>query len=273
MNALRTQWIAIAFPAFLVWVFEFLRHRWFEPLLPGFWGNLTASLLVAAGVYGFVRYYTHVVSRAEQDLGRSRAEAAVLAERQRIAREMHDGVAQALFHLRVKLQEVEARAAEGALADVQSQLTSLQTNVSVAYDQVRAAISGLKQGPGAEDAGEALRRGALQAAGDLELDLHLDLKAMPILDVQALQHLLAIAQEALTNARRHGRATQVRIASDSEGLTITDNGSGFDPRQVPEGRFGLIIMAERARMLGGELQVEARPGQGARITLRWGVDR
>lgn len=267
----HVKWSAIAVPALMVGIFEYFRHQWFDHRWPGHWGNVVGALIVAAGVYGFVRYFTEVVTRSEQDLGRSRAEAAVLAERQRIAREMHDGVAQALFHLRVRLEEVERHAASGSLATVQEEVANLQHSVHQAYDQVRSAISGLKQYNGAEDTAEALRRGALGTASELGVAVQLDLNAVPRLDANAQQHLLAIVQEAITNAHRHGHASTVTVSSDDQRLIITDNGGGFDPRQVPDDRFGLLIMAERAKMIGGHLQVEARPGEGARLTLHWGV--
>ncbi len=270
MSRTRIQWIAIGFPTLLLGVFEVVRHHWLEPQLLGFWGNATAALLVAAAVYGFVRYLIGVVARAEQDLGRARAEAAVLAERERIGREMHDGVAQALFHLRVQLEEVHEHAAQGALPTVRQEIGSMQSQVSAAYDQVRAVIANLKQEAESEDAAEALRRGASRVAQSLGLDLKLDLSELPPFDGQGQQHLLAIVSEAMTNARRHGGATRVGLMTTPRRLVIADNGRGFDPRRPGSDGFGLTIMAERAHLLGGELQVESEPGKGARVILGWG---
>ncbi len=266
----RVQWIAIGFPTILLGVFEVVRHQWLEPQLLGFWGNATAALLVAAAVYGFVRYLIGVAARTEQELWRARAEAAVFAERQRIGREMHDGVAQALFHLRVQLQEVDEHAAQGAISRVRQEIGSVQSQVSAAYDQVRAVIANLKQEAGSEDTGEALRRGATRVAQGLGLDLKLNLSELPHLDGQGQQHLLAIVSEAMTNARRHGGATRVSLTTPPRRLVIADNGRGFGPRQPGSDGFGLTIMAERAHLLGGRLQVESEPGRGARVTLAWG---
>ena len=270
MSRNRIQWTAIGFPTLLLGVFEVVRHQWLEPQLFGFWGNATAALLVAAAVYGFVRYLIGVVARVERDLGHARAEAAVLAERQRIGREMHDGVAQALFHLRVQLQEADEHAAQGALSRVRQEIGSMQSQVSAAYDQVRAAIANLKQEAESEETAEALRRGASRVARGLGLELTLDLSGLPRLDGQGRQHLLAIVSEALTNARRHGSATRVTLTTTPRALVIADNGRGFDPRMPGNDGFGLMIMAERAHLLGGELQVESEPGKGASVTLGWG---
>lgn len=265
----RLQWIAIAVPAVLVGAFEFVRHGWLDRVLPGFWGNVAAALLAAAAVAGFVRYFVGVVARTEQELGRARAEAAVLAERQRIGREMHDGVAQALFHLRVRLAEIEEQAASGALAEVRRGVARLQEQVSAACEEVRDVIADLKRQAGSQDPAEALRREATKVAGELGLDLALDLGELPLAGGEELQHLLAIVSEAMANARRHGGATGVTVTAGRRSLVIADNGRGFDPRRPAGDGYGLAIMAERASMLGGRLDVESEPGQGARVRVTW----
>jgi signal transduction histidine kinase len=81
--------------------------------------------------------------------------------------------------------------------------------------------------------------------------------------------LYRIAQEALTNVRRHAAAKQVAIRlvtlPNRAELTVEDDGSGFDPMRVPEGRYGLIGLNERAKLMGGTLQVTSRPGAGTRL--------
>lgn len=265
----RIGWLAISLPALLVGIFEFLRHRWLEHALPGPWGNVIGALLVAAGVFGFIQYFTRAVRETEQALGRSRAEAAVLAERHRIGREMHDGVAQVLFHLRVQLQETERLVARGDLEGARAGLTTVQHHVGAAYDQVRAAISDLKQQAGAEDAAEALQRAAGRAAQDLGLSVSLDVAQLPPLNPTAQQHLAAIVLEAMSNARRHGGATTVKITASRTGLTISDNGSGFDTRRPRTDGFGLMIMEERAHIMGAQLRIESHPGTGTQVGLIW----
>jgi signal transduction histidine kinase len=83
--------------------------------------------------------------------------------------------------------------------------------------------------------------------------------------------LYRICQEALANIARHagaGRVT-VRLVTTPERveLTVEDDGWGFDPEQIPEGRYGLVGMSERARMLGGSLNVHSSPGAGTRVEV------
>ena len=82
-----------------------------------------------------------------------------------------------------------------------------------------------------------------------------------------------IAQEALNNVIKHAEATAVHIAllSTPEGveLQIRDDGRGFDPQVIPAGHMGIGIMAERAKKIGGDLQIQSQPGRGADVSLVW----
>lgn len=133
-----------------------------------------------------------------------------------------------------------------------------------------AVAGGAAAGPGLA---QALRQAARQAGDRLGLQVAADIKGDPVLADGARQHVLAIMHEALTNAQRHGRARKatVRLARTDTGwrLEVIDDGTGFDPAAPrPEGSFGLTIMSERARILGGELEVTAGPGRGTRVAVQ-----
>jgi signal transduction histidine kinase len=262
------QWLAILFPAALVFTYEAIRHHWMETT-HNYWGNLVGAIIVGTTVHGFIRYYIRIVTQAEQELGRSRAEAAVLAERNRIGREMHDSVAQTLFHVRVKLREVRQHTHEPSVTE---ELVRLEDQVTAAYDQVRTVIADLKKQAETEDNTEALFRAVTETAKGLGLVSTLSVSYLPKLSAQNQAHVQAIVTEALTNASRHGGATGVTITCDSQALRIQDNGRGFDPAQVPPDRFGLMIMEERARMVGGALTIDSAPGAGTTILLHWGAE-
>src|SRR4051794_7726521 len=141
--------LAVLLPALYVGLFEFLRHQWLEPMLPGWlstgWlGNLIAVFVVAAVVYIFVRFFTNKLRESASELSRVREEAAVVAERQRIAREMHDSIAQTLFYLTVELREVEDLMLAGQSAEAQTELRMAQEEIRAAHQRVRAVIADLK---------------------------------------------------------------------------------------------------------------------------------
>jgi signal transduction histidine kinase len=83
--------------------------------------------------------------------------------------------------------------------------------------------------------------------------------------------LLRIVQEALNNVRRHADATRVRVRTERSGpisrVSVTDNGRGFDPSNVPDGRYGLRGMRERAELVGASLDIRSRDRDGTRITV------
>lgn len=192
-------------------------------------------------------------------------------ERRHIARELHDDTGQALTVIRMHLMDL-LRGADGATARVPDCIKV----VDAAIAQIRGMALNLRptmlDDLGLVDALEwALERQA-KAAGwrsSLEADdLHPELPA----DIQTA--CFRIGQEALTNAARHARATEVklrlRMAGNDLELTVSDNGAGFDLARyrTPEERkkhFGLISMSERASLVGGCLEIDTAPGAGTRI--------
>ncbi len=274
----RVQWLAVLLPTLAIGSFEFLRHQLLAPVLPdwlgfGWFGNVIGTMVVAAVVFGFVRFFASSLSEISAEAARAREEAAVALERQRIAREMHDGVAQALFYLNAKLREVEDLVAAGEGEQARKELRTVEGDVLDAHCQVRPVISDLKEHAGAEDLGSAVRRTVAELADRLDVRVSCEFDGRDPVPVSSHQHLLAIIHEALANAHRHGRARSaaVRLKTNGGGLDIevSDDGSGFDPEEVSDrGHFGLAIMEERAQMAGGELCLDSAPGLGTRVTVR-----
>lgn len=277
------RWIAVLLPTLCVGLFEFLRHQLLTAVLPewlghGWAGNVMSALVVAATVYFFVRVFAGMVGAAVMDAAQAREEAAVLTERQRIGREMHDGVAQALFYLRAKMSEVGDLIAAGERERTLAELRAAEEELEETHRLVRAAISDLKQHPEVQRFDEALRRATSGLAGRMALRLTCEAEAAcAALSAPAQRHLLAIVQEALTNAHRHGNARSasvkvgtVKVGTAEETLIVevSDDGSGFDLDAVPrDGRYGLVIMEERARIIGGRLLLDSAPGLGTRVTV------
>lgn len=271
------RWLAVLLPALCVGLFEFLRHQWLASMLPGWlgtgWlGNVVGALVVAALVYVFVRFFTGVLRESALEAARAREEAAVVVERQRIAREMHDNIAQTLFYLAVKLRETDDLMAAGDSEEARGELRTAREEIRAAYHQVRAVVADLRQQAELEDFGEAVRRTAAELAERLEVQVTCEVAGRATLPVSSRQHVLAIVQEALINAHRHGHARRatVRLKALGEDTTVevSDEGVGFDPGAVPqEGRYGLTIMEERAQMAGGQLGLDSSPERGTRVTV------
>jgi signal transduction histidine kinase len=111
-----------------------------------------------------------------------------------------------------------------------------------------------------------------------EVSVEVRVQGSPVRLASPLEmNLLRIGQEAVGNAAKHGHARRIEIALEyapgSVGLTVRDDGGGFDPTETAStGHFGLLDMRERARCLGCDLQIDSRPGEGTAITVEVPVD-
>ena len=195
---------------------------------------------------------------------RERTERAVAEERRRIARDLHDGMAQDLAFIARNARGTGGAPAEGA---------ALASAAERALQESRRAIAALS-GPHGERLDEALAHATGQVAARTGTRLVLDLDPRAEVGRPQLEELVRIAAEAVSNACRHGGADVVRIRlSTAAGivLDVTDAGAGFDPATAPrsvDGHFGLTSMAERAERLDAELSVRSRPGIGTRVRVR-----
>ncbi len=199
---------------------------------------------------------------------------ATVEERERIARDLHDDLGQLLGFLTAKVQAVQELVARGREEQAQRELAGLEGASRMLGTQVREAILGLRArvGPG-RPLGEALSEYVADfgVLAGLEATFEGPRDAGRELPGPEQYQVLRIAQEAMSNARRHAAARRVvvRLAVDVEGLdlTVADDGVGFAPGTQPGG-FGLKTMAERARALGGVVAVESSPGAGTVVRAR-----
>jgi len=206
---------------------------------------------------------------------------AILEERYRLSREIHDGLAQTLGYLGLQAERLEALIASGRAQAALQEVSELRRTVRAAYVDVREAIDGLRLS--VEQPGQlAARLRSYVSEFSRQSGIAADFEAWPddlSVDPSIGLQLLRIAQEALTNVRKHALATQVYVRlsrSDKElELSVTDNGLGFPPSPQPESHrsYGLVSMRERAQSLGGNLAVATRPGQGTRIIVTVPLER
>jgi two-component system, NarL family, sensor histidine kinase UhpB len=199
----------------------------------------------------------------------ARALNATEEERKRIARELHDGTAQTLAALRVRLRV--ARAAEDA--EVRSQLLErIGSELGEATEEIRRIAQGLRPPAldmlGLAPAIESFARGIGDTTG-----LEVVTEIRPVEDLLAPEAELAlyrIVQEALSNVSRHAAAERVLIRLEAVGRSvlacIEDDGFGFAVvDEMSSGGLGLFGMQERAAYVGGTVEIESEPGRGTRI--------
>jgi len=213
---------------------------------------------------------------------------AIVEERERIGRDLHDGIIQSIYAVGLSLEDVPELMAEEpdeARARVERAIDSLDQSIR----DIRNFIFGLRP----ELLEQAGLVGGLAALADefrvnsmVDVELHTDEAQDADLPPDLVGQLLSIAREALSNIARHSRATQGSIHVDvTEGevsMIVSDNGVGFDPT-APRGvgHQGLVNMRGRASSIGARLQVQSEPGFGTRIIVAvprrematWAVDR
>lgn len=208
------------------------------------------------------------------------ADLAVAQERLRIAHEMHDGLAQVLGYVNTKVQAADAYLKHGRNEEASTQLRELASSAREAYTDVREGIVGLRTLPDSEQGvAEALRnyleQWKVQTGISTELIVHGDVRVRPSVELQFVR----IVQEALTNIRKHAKASRASVSLVRSGInivvTITDDGIGFDPNVRSRGefpRFGLTTMRERAESVGGRIAVESTRGEGTTVRVELPVE-
>ncbi len=208
-------------------------------------------------------------ARLEQEQTRlARAE-----ERARIAREIHDTLAQGLtaigLHIEGSLPYLESDPRRARKRLQQALATTRES-----LEEARRSVLDLRTGlPGGKSLNEALAALARTLTAETGVRVHLQATVGALLPLQVETELYRIAQEALANVRRHAAAHNVtltvRRSARAVSLTVRDDGRGFDPHAVADGHHGIIGMRERAALLGGRLRLESRPGEGTvlRVTV------
>jgi signal transduction histidine kinase len=202
---------------------------------------------------------------------------AVLAERSRIAREMHDALDQGFTAITLQLDLCGKLAQNGAEAGaLQRRLDLTKDLLEYARSEARRSIADLRsEALESGDLVSALSRVAdqLSLGADLKVGLSVEGRTRP-LPGAVENNLLRICQEAVTNAVRHAHAREVAIglafAPDAVRLTVRDAGCGFDPKAAAsehDGHFGLMGIRERVKKLGGRLRLDSEPGRGTEVLV------
>jgi two-component system NarL family sensor kinase len=200
-------------------------------------------------------------------------------ERNPLAREIHDTLAQSLSGIALQLETADALLEAGT--DAESVQRTVQQALSLSresLEEARRSVLDLRAAPlEGRSLAEALSALTEELAATAGFETHFDVTggSRP-LPVRIEAGLYRIAQEALTNVAQHAEAGHVSVqlvtTPDQVQLTIEDDGRGFDVDQIPENRYGLIGLNERARLLGGRLRLESGPGAGTRVEVTVALD-
>jgi two-component system nitrate/nitrite sensor histidine kinase NarX len=198
----------------------------------------------------------------------------MVAERARLAREIHDGLAQTLGFLKLQTAQLKNYASHGEMESLQEGLNTCYGALVEAYEDARQTIDGLRIVPTDDGLASWLEQTAVEFQDSTGIKVYLEgmeEKSELVPEVQA--QLIRIVQEALSNTRKHADAQQVWVSCSTRSselvLEIRDDGRGFSPEDIPlPSRHGMRGMRERAELIGAEFQVISRPHEGAIVRLR-----
>ena len=215
---------------------------------------------------------------AQTRLWKQQSVVAVLTERERLARELHDGIGQVLGYVSLQAQTVLKWVHDGNHEKAESLLRQLVEVAKDAHTDVRESILALKTGP-VQDWSfvRALKEYVDKYQANYGIPTELSLSDGiddDTFDTGAGVHLLRAIQETLANARKHSGAHTLKIRVKRDGnnaqISISDDGDGFDAGHFGRSdgdHFGLVFMRERMAQIGGSLSIESAPGRGTGVTL------
>lgn len=198
----------------------------------------------------------------------------LVAERQRMARELHDTLAQGLAGLLLQLEAVDSHLERGNTARAQTIIGQAMPRARRTLGEARRAIDDLRDGNFLRDLNASLDAEITRFGETSGLSCCRALDVPDNLPLALQETILRTVGEGLTNITRHAQARQVWLTVRQEGqgiiLTLQDDGVGFDPATATRGNghYGLIGLCERAQLVGGALDLVSAPGAGTTLTLR-----
>lgn len=269
--------VAIGFGVFV----GFVAHGGFT--IESFWegilsGGLAVVFATALGLWiSSIAEYGQERARLVTELTAAQSQVEALSrdrgaaeERERIARDIHDTLAQTLAGL-VLLSERAGRQARDGRTDAATEtIATIEQTAREALAESRALVARMAAVPADDALAAAIERLAARFRAEVGLAIDVEVAAGVVLDREQQVVLLRCLQEALANVRKHARATvvSVTVAPDGDGMrmTVRDDGVGFDPSAARTG-FGLDGISDRATLAGGDVEVESAPGRGATLTI------
>lgn len=200
-------------------------------------------------------------------------EAAIIEERQRLARELHDAVSQQLFAISMTMAAVK-RTVELDPLKAYRQIELVEEMAAAAQSEMRALLLHLRP---AHLEGKTLNEGIYDLLAEFskkhyQIDFNWKLDKLPVSISKAIEdHLFRIVQEALSNILRHAKASEVElrltVTAEHIRLKITDNGIGFNEEETKTSSYGMSLIRERVAEIGGVMTLSTAPGQGTMIEV------
>jgi signal transduction histidine kinase len=209
-------------------------------------------------------FYLCMLVGAAREIRSYWARAAVLEDRRRLARDLHDGLTQELSYIWAQSRRLVQAPGDAQVAE------QIGGAAGRALDEARQAIAALTR-PADQAFGESLQQAVEDLGRRYDIRTVTDIEPSVVVTPEQAEAVLRITAEALRNAVRHGEARSVSVVLSGAPvrLEVQDDGRGFDPAASTSGGFGLTSMRERAEGLGAEFSLRSGPGKGTTVRVMW----
>src|SRR5699024_3030221 len=257
----QLKWLILLIPTLTVGIWEYVRHEYLLPYISMDLGNWLTPVIVLFVTFTLLTRLFAKIELMQEQLQQERTEKVALEERERIARELHDGMAQSLFLLSVKIRQLgKLKVSE----EDQEKLKEIQASVIDIHDYVRTGIENLRQ-PVVDEVDFVQK--IKDEIHSFQSETNLDVKTVinideQILTIQEKRELIFCIKEALINVRKHAKASEVtmkaQISESQKEIEIKDNGVGFQIEKPLVGHFGIRMMQERCERINWSFSIERK---------------
>ena len=255
------KWITILIPTILIGGFEFLRHS--GPFLQGMsmeTGNYFITILTFIVSFAFSNWMFKTIKEQNHRISSEREIRAIYEERERLAKELHDNIAQTLFLLNVNLKK-------GKLNDAQGLVNSIDSNL-------RQAIYNLRTSPSEHVTLSKRIESWLDdwnTVSGIDLKYSININENYFTPAEEVQ-LFSLIQEAFTNIRKHSDAKSASLhfktGPNEWKLIIEDNGRGFSENEILPSKYGLLMIKEGVSKLGADIDISSKKNLGSKIIIK-----
>lgn len=275
MDIRKMKWVSALLAAVCIGAFEFIRHR-FLYVIPMDLGNVLVAVLTGVLVFLYLHGTFALLENLYGKLQKKKEETAVLQERYRIARKLHDSVAQALFFMNIKINEMEKALRQQRVP--WPEIEEMKEAIRLTDTEIRQHIFVLQKDHQEDEVinlPEVIRDylAGYQQDNGIKVDLSVSDRVNDSLAPHVKNKLFCILQEVLQNIRKHAAAQHVGVElQQSDGqifMIVQDNGRGIPAGSIKKNNlsFGMKMLKNDVQSIGGRLKLESSPGQGTTVTV------
>lgn len=264
MTYKQIKWLILLIPTITIGIWEYIRHEFLLPYISMELGNLLAPVIVFIVTMIFLLKLFNLFEQMKEDLEKKKSQTIILEEREKLSRELHDGIAQSLFLLSVKFNQLEMKEKHLNQSEVYEKLKKTVHHI---HEDVRQAITNLRDSKKELPFHwtNSLKKFIAGFEEDTNKPVFLKWEIREeLLSPKEKVELYACIKEALMNIRKHAKSQNIEVRA-TEAVNgwiciVEDDGIGFDSELKKRG-YGLKIMNDRAKSMGWEFSFERKDGK------------